>query len=112
MTNQEYFMNDCKSCKYLLGTDGRVALYNKDDQCTYCTKNTKMTNSEKYHDTWCRICAFAAIGETLTECNLRQIYVQHACVLCDCYNKEAHHCHCHDEATNSYTCRYYKENGR
>ena len=67
----------------------------------------KMTNCEKYYNTWCRICAFAAVGETLTECNL-----QHTCKLCACYNKETRECHCHDEAGDDYICRYYKENGR
>lgn len=66
-----------------------------------------MTNCEKYYNTLCRICAFAASAMTLTECNL-----QDTCVLCVCYNKEKGRCHCHDEATDDYTCRYYKENGR
>ena len=65
-----------------------------------------MTNSEKYCNNWCRTCAFAPIGETLTECNL-----QHTCVLCACYNRETQRCHCYDEATDDY-CKYYKENGR
>lgn len=67
----------------------------------------KMSNCKKYHDTWCRTCAFAAGGETLTECNLRQ-----SCSECACYNKDMDICHCHDEADEGYTCRYYKENGR
>lgn len=27
MTNQEYFIDDCKSCKYAVGADGCFALY-------------------------------------------------------------------------------------
>ena len=65
-----------------------------------------MTNNVKYY-AWCRTCAFAAIGETLTECNL-----QDTCALCARYNKEKGHCHCHDEADDGYPCKYYKENGR
>ena len=65
-----------------------------------------MTNNVKYY-AWCRTCAFAAIGETSTECNL-----QDTCKLCACYNKETRGCHCHDEADDDYICRYYKENGR
>ena len=64
-----------------------------------------MTNYEKYYNTWCRTCAFAATGETLTACNL-----QDTCILCACYNKEKDYCHCGDEATDDYICRYYKEN--
>lgn len=41
MTNQEYFIDDCKSCKYLLGREGCTALYNEDDQCTYCKNKDK-----------------------------------------------------------------------
>ncbi len=41
MTNQEYFIDDCKSCKYLLGTEGCVALHSEDDQCTYCKNKDK-----------------------------------------------------------------------
>lgn len=41
MTNQEYFIDDCTSCKYLLGTEGCTALYNEDDQCTYCKNKDK-----------------------------------------------------------------------
>ena len=68
----------------------------------------KISNCEKYYDTWCRTCAFAAANaETLTECNLRN-----SCSECACYNKEKGYCHCHDEAEDGYTCRYYKENGR
>ena len=66
-----------------------------------------MNNCEKYYNTWCRTCAFSAVGETLTECNL-----QDTCTWCACYNKEKGHCHCHDEADDGYTCKYYKENGR
>lgn len=66
----------------------------------------KMTNCEKYYNTWCRTCAFAANAETLTECNLTP-----TCSWCACYNKETRECHCHDEA-GDYICRYYKENGR
>lgn len=36
MTNQEYFIDDCKNCKYLFGTSCCVALYKEDNQCTYC----------------------------------------------------------------------------
>lgn len=68
----------------------------------------KMTNCEKYYDTCCRTCAFAAANaETLTECNL-----QNTCIWCACYNKEKGYCHCHDEAGDDYICKYYKENGR
>lgn len=68
----------------------------------------KMTNCEKYYDTWCRTCAFAAANaEMVTECNL-----QFTCKLCACYNKETRKCHCHDEADDDYICRYYKKNGR
>ena len=66
-----------------------------------------MTNYEKYYNTCCRTCAFAAIGETLTACNL-----QDTCSWCACYNKETRECYCHDEADDGYICRYYKENGR
>lgn len=66
----------------------------------------KMINYEKYYNTWCRTCAFAANAETLTECNLTP-----TCSLCACYNKETHECHCHDKADEGYTCRYYRENG-
>lgn len=67
-----------------------------------------MTNCEKYHNTCCRTCAFAAANaETLTECNL-----QDTCIWCACYNKEKGYCHCHDEAGDDYICKYYKENGR
>lgn len=67
-----------------------------------------MTNCEKYYDTCCRTCAFAAANvETLTECNL-----QYTCTWCACYNKEKGYCHCHDEAGDDYICKYYKENGR
>lgn len=41
MTNQEYFMDDCKSCKYLFGMEGCAASYNEDDQCTYCQNKDK-----------------------------------------------------------------------
>lgn len=64
-----------------------------------------MNNYEKYRNNWCRTCAFAAIGETLTECNLIA-----TCSECACYNKEMGQCHCNDEATDDY-CKYYKENG-
>lgn len=71
-------------------------------------KMHKMTNCEKYCNTCCCTCAFAASNaNTLTECNL-----QDTCTWCACYNKEKGHCHCHDEANDGYTCRYYKENGR
>lgn len=66
-----------------------------------------MTNYAKYHNTWCRTCAFAPDGETLTECNLTP-----TCSWCACYNKETRTCRCGDEAENGYTCKYYKENGR
>lgn len=36
MTNFEYFKDDCRSCKYLIGTKGCVVLYKGDEQCTYC----------------------------------------------------------------------------
>lgn len=64
-----------------------------------------MTNYKKYYNTCCRTCAFTPIGVTLTECNL-----QDTCRLCACYNKETRKCHCLDEAGDSYTCKYYKEN--
>ena len=68
----------------------------------------KISNCEKYYDTLCRSCAFAAANaETLTECNLR-----HSCSECACYNNEKGYCHCHDEAEDGYTCKYYKKNGR
>lgn len=70
-------------------------------------RSVKMTNCEKYHNIYCRTCAFAPTGVTLTECNL-----QDTCIWCACYNKEKGCCHCHDEAGDSYTCKYYKENGR
>lgn len=47
MTNYEYFKGDCRSCKYLLGTEGCVALYKEDDQCTYCK------NKDKHDDCYC-----------------------------------------------------------
>lgn len=65
----------------------------------------KMTNYEKYYNTYCRTCAFAPTGVTLTECNLRD-----TCTWCACYNKETRECHCHDEAGDGYTCKYYKDN--
>lgn len=65
-----------------------------------------MTNYEKY-TAQCWTCAFAPIGETMTECN-----AQHICALCGCYNKEKSTCHCHDEADDGTKCKYYKENGR
>lgn len=66
-----------------------------------------MTNCEKYHDTWCRTCIFAATSDTVTECNLIL-----TCALCDCYNREAQRCHCHDDADDSAACPYYKGNRR
>lgn len=36
MTNQEYFIDDCESCKYLVGADGCFALYSDADTCAYC----------------------------------------------------------------------------
>ena len=41
MTNQECFIDDCKSYKYLLGAEGCVALYKDDEQCTYCQNKDK-----------------------------------------------------------------------
>ena len=41
MTNQEYFIDDCKSCKYLLGAEGCVAINDHDDSCTYCKNKDK-----------------------------------------------------------------------
>ena len=66
-----------------------------------------MANCEKYHDTYCRTCAFTAVGDTLTECNL-----QHTCTWFACYNKETREYYCHDEAGDDYICKYYKENGK
>ena len=41
MTNQEYFIDDCKSCKYSFGTDNCRSLDDEDDQCTYCQNKDK-----------------------------------------------------------------------
>lgn len=41
MTNQEYFIDDCNSCKYSIGAEGCFALYSDANTCAYCKNKDK-----------------------------------------------------------------------
>lgn len=60
MTNQEYFIDNCESCKYSVGANGCFALYNNEYPCAYCKNKDKYNscNCLKQVDTTLKRCPY------------------------------------------------------